>query len=256
MTQDNQDYRPIFEQRGHHYNSANKLCPTARITERQLMLDRLNLAPGITLCDMAAGGGYLADGATQCIRHADVLCLEPSFEFARGLDPRFVRIVADMHALPLPDRHVDRVSSLAALHHIADKRAVVREALRILKPGGRMVLADVATGTAPATFLNGPCDRYSLTGHQGMFWNLDEALDLMHGSGLEQVEAAVLDFTWNFPDEGLMIEFCRRLFGLYHAEPPQVHEALKSHLRIDRHTDHIRMHWSLLYAQGVRPGLD
>jgi demethylmenaquinone methyltransferase/2-methoxy-6-polyprenyl-1,4-benzoquinol methylase len=46
-------------------------------------------------------------------------------------------LVADAERLPLPDRTVDRVSIAFGLRNCTDKAAVLREARRVLKPGGR-----------------------------------------------------------------------------------------------------------------------
>ncbi len=54
------------------------------------------------------------------------------------LDGHFLRI-------PLPDGSVDTVITTYAFHHVPDeeKRDAVKEMLRVLKPGGRIVIADV-----------------------------------------------------------------------------------------------------------------
>ena len=48
-------------------------------------------------------------------------------------------LVADAEALPLPDRCVDRVSIAFGLRNCTDKAAVLREARRVLRPGGRFL---------------------------------------------------------------------------------------------------------------------
>ena len=57
---------------------------------------------------------------------------------SRGI--RFV--IADGADLPFPARSFDAVVSMNALHHIRDHRSVIGEMLRVLKPGGKIVLAD------------------------------------------------------------------------------------------------------------------
>jgi len=50
--------------------------------------------------------------------------------------------IADASALPWPDRTFDNVVSVDALHHMQDPARAVEEALRVVKPGGKIVLAD------------------------------------------------------------------------------------------------------------------
>ena len=52
-------------------------------------------------------------------------------------------LVGDMVKLPLADQSVDVVISNCVISHAADKLAVFKEVLRVLKPSGRIHVADL-----------------------------------------------------------------------------------------------------------------
>ena len=79
-------------------------------------------------------------------QQADVTGVDFDPEFVRlalrrpGLEGGFHGLVADATALPLPDQHFDLVESQSLLEHVPDWRGVVREAVRVLRPGGVLIM--------------------------------------------------------------------------------------------------------------------
>jgi sarcosine/dimethylglycine N-methyltransferase len=65
-----------------------------------------------------------------------------------GLADRVEILHASAVSLPVPDDSFDRAYSHAALMNISDKRAVFREALRVLCPGGSLALSLAGAGPA------------------------------------------------------------------------------------------------------------
>jgi ubiquinone/menaquinone biosynthesis C-methylase UbiE len=62
--------------------------------------------------------------------------------YLRAGSAEFHRIVASFDALPLASRSADVVVFSAALHYAVDLGVVLREAHRVTRPGGRLVILD------------------------------------------------------------------------------------------------------------------
>jgi len=65
---------------------------------------------------------------------------QPMLRQAQG--KRLWPIPGDVARLPFPDACFDRVVVVDALHHFPDQSAAIGELLRVLKPGGRLVIEE------------------------------------------------------------------------------------------------------------------
>src|SRR5579863_4518849 len=112
---------------------------------KSLLVTALQPNPRHTLLDLAGGTGDVAfgwlelGGGTVLLSDINASMLEVAQDRAvsRGLISGVSLLVADAERLPLPDRTVDRVSIAFGLRNCTDKLTVLREARRVLKPGGR-----------------------------------------------------------------------------------------------------------------------
>lgn len=123
----------------------------ARYVDR--VLDRAQLAPGMTLIDVGAGEGVLAfraidrvgpslrvllaDISAPMLRHSEALAVQRGFRD----QCTFLECSAD-NLNGVADASADVVATRAVLAYVADKPAALREFYRVLKPGGRITIAE------------------------------------------------------------------------------------------------------------------
>lgn len=113
---------------------------------RRRALSQLAARPGDRILDLAAGTGDLTRELRRL--HVAAVALDFSFNMLRaGSD--HPRVQADGAALPFPDSSLDGAISGFALRNFVDLDAVLRELARAVRPGGRIVLLDVAEPTNP-----------------------------------------------------------------------------------------------------------
>jgi SAM-dependent methyltransferase len=234
-------YAEIFAERGAAYHEAMAACPHARDAEFNAVLEPLSDRPEGLLCDLPSGGGYLAGYLLPQMRYVGI---DPSDDFIEACPAGLDRIKADLNAVPLADGSVDCIVSLAGLHHEPDLAAVFREMRRLLKRGGRTVIADVGANTPPAFFLNGFVDANNPMGHEGRFFD-GGTVALLEDAGLKVTEDRLLDVPWQFESRQRAGQFCRQLFWMPSLDAESVADAMEREIGIEESADKVEVRWML-----------
>jgi len=138
--------REVFDSVAPKYDLMNDLMSLGvhRIWKR-IFINAIGCSSRETLLDLAGGTGDIAFGAiARGAGHviltdvnAEMLEVGRKRALDRGIVTGIDFAVVDAEHIPLPDRSVEKVSIAFGLRNCTDKDAVLREARRVLRPGGR-----------------------------------------------------------------------------------------------------------------------
>jgi demethylmenaquinone methyltransferase / 2-methoxy-6-polyprenyl-1,4-benzoquinol methylase len=138
--------RAVFDSVAPRYDLMNDLMSMGiHRVWKQLFVSEMTPRPASRLLDLAGGTGditfqWLRRGGGPVIMtdiNAAMLAVGRDRAIQRGWIGDVSLVVADAECLPVPDRSVDAVSIAFGLRNCTDKAAVLTEARRVLRPGGR-----------------------------------------------------------------------------------------------------------------------
>jgi SAM-dependent methyltransferase len=230
------EYKEQFSKRADSYFLAMSTYPDVMKEEFQTAVNSLNLQGGETVVNIPGGCVNLErffDSTIQCL----------SFEIDERFAKKVGQPVCSLSAIPCPNASIDRVITVAALHHSSkeERRQFYKEIKRILKSDGLFVIADVLEGSSQDKWLNGFVNQYNSLGHKGTFWS-EKDKSLLEEEGFS-VQMVTKSYAWRFVDREAMVVFSKDLFYLDKANLGEINEGLTSILQATETT----IPWTLAY---------
>lgn len=103
--------------------------------------------PDWTVGDLGCGTGQIAEALAPWVRQViavddSAAMLQAAKRRVRALDNVEIR-KGSLEALPIADQSLDAVTCVLVLHHLPAPATALAEAARVLRPGGRLLLADM-----------------------------------------------------------------------------------------------------------------
>ncbi len=256
-------------QRWQAYRSANTRFPDARAAELGETVNLARIHPGDTVAEIGAGQGALTYRLASAVGPRGRV-----FTYDISRDNLISVMLSNTNGLPIipvaqsitdgrarfpNEGDVDVVATLATFHHF-DNRSIMRwnrgrEAAiaafhRLLKPGGRLVIGDVAGDTSPQRYFDAIDDpRYCFpNGHPHDFFTPEEMTDTLKAAGFTAIECAIRPVPWVFDSKPDAIEF---LSAMHNAQCPleEVEELAEKHLRFEHVSGKCLIRWELMFVE-------
>ena len=138
---DNRDY---FDQVARQWDEMRKSFFSEVVREKALSV--AGVEKGRIAADIGAGTGFITEGLLRkglqviAVDRSEAMLAEMKKKFeSSGIDYR----VGDAEKLPIPDGAVDYVFANMCLHHVESPIKAIKEMVRVLKPGGKLVVTDL-----------------------------------------------------------------------------------------------------------------
>jgi demethylmenaquinone methyltransferase/2-methoxy-6-polyprenyl-1,4-benzoquinol methylase len=157
--------RGVFDSVAGRYDLMNDLMSAGvHRLWKDAVAARLNPQPGETIVDCAGGTGDMARRFAKMARraqlrrggaHAKIVIVDYNAEMIaagrrKGSEPEIAWAVGDAQRLPLADASADAYVIAFGIRNVTDIPAALREARRVLKPGGRFLCLEFSRPTTEA----------------------------------------------------------------------------------------------------------
>lgn len=142
--------RRLFARISHDYDFMNRLMTFGMdMSWRRFLLSRAELPEGARLLDVGTGTGDIAIEALRSRPDVSVTGVDFTAEMMdvgrrREGSGKIDWCMADGMSLPFNDAIFDAVVSGFLVRNVSDVEAVIREQVRVVKPGGRVVCLDTS----------------------------------------------------------------------------------------------------------------
>jgi ubiquinone/menaquinone biosynthesis C-methylase UbiE len=178
------EYRQWFE---------TSLGEEAARVEKDLVLSLAGIRPGEQVLDVGCGDGIftgpaavIAGAAVGLDRSAEMLAAAAR----RHTDQSGIRWVhGDATALPFPNESFDVVLAVTVMCFAAAPERIVKEAARVLRPGGRLVIGELGRHSSWALVRRLRALRPGSPWSDARFFSRNELQRLLEGAGLRDVTA-------------------------------------------------------------------
>ncbi len=137
--------KDYFDEVAQQWDSMREVFFSEAVRENAISV--AGVQPGRLAADIGAGSGFVTEGLIQkglrviAVDQSEAMLAEMRKKFADSDDIEYR--VGEAETLPIPDDTVDYAFGNMYLHHVQSPPEAIEEMVRILKPGGKLVITDL-----------------------------------------------------------------------------------------------------------------
>ena len=210
-------------ERSRSYKLALSQFPNCWEEDKILMSEYFSPAIGETILELGAGSGFFSFDIAQAIgEKGHLFVVDPSPEQVKPIlesDAENITVVQKpAEELNFPsDLQLDGIWSRGAFHHVKDKHQVLNKIGEFSKPGARLVICDIFSGTKLADYFDEHVAVTCTTGHEVNFLSKSFAKSLCRNTGWSEPEFDDISLQWQFETEADIGLF----LSLLHSNKPE-----------------------------------
>jgi ArsR family transcriptional regulator len=162
-----------------------------------------------TVGDLGCGTGQISAALAPFVAHVVAVdASAPMLQAARRRLQSFANVDlrrGELEALPIDDERLDAATLMLVLHHVPEPARALAEVSRVLKPGGRVIIADML-----------PHDRDNYRQQMGHVWlgfSNEQMETLLRAGGFEPVRFVALAADPKAKGPGLFVATGRKTTG-------------------------------------------
>ena len=137
--------KKYFDEVAHQWDNMQQSFFSEDIREKAFSV--AGVKKGMIAADIGAGSGFISEGLIGkglkviAVDQSEAMLAEmrKKFSGAEGIEYR----LGEAEKLPIPDETVDYVFANMYIHHVESLPKAIKEMVRILKPGGELVITDM-----------------------------------------------------------------------------------------------------------------
>lgn len=182
------------------------------------LLDAAGVKRDTQVLDIACGPGFVASAAVDRGAVASGVDFSPAMlAVARAREGRIRFEVGDAEVLPFADGVFDAVVANFGIHHVPQPARALREAFRVLRPGGRVAFsfwADPADNIAwklvfDAVARHGDRAAARTPAPGGGFGTAEQCAEALRTAGFTDCATRTVRAVWRLPDAAALVESLR-----------------------------------------------